>query len=68
MDKFEKWYLPDKDIYVNEYEMQKEAWKAALKSILIDDDAYCCGDVNSNDEFEKCPMTMAIKKELEVVK
>ena len=31
MKEFEKWYLPDKDIYINEYEMQKRAWKAALE-------------------------------------
>ena len=31
MKGFEKWYLPDKDIYINEYEMQKRAWKAALE-------------------------------------
>jgi len=34
MKEFDKWYLPDKDIYTNEYEMQKRAWEAALEWAL----------------------------------
>ena len=34
MKEFEKWYLPDKDVYVNEYEIQKRAWRAALEMVL----------------------------------
>ena len=34
MRECERWYLPDKDIYTNEYEMQKRAWKAALEWAL----------------------------------
>ena len=43
MKAFEKWYLPDKDIYPNEYEMQKTAWRAALEwfnKCLIEEATY----------------------------
>lgn len=34
MKAFEKWFQPDAGIYVHEYEMQKGAWRAALKTVL----------------------------------
>ena len=40
MKAFDKWFLPDKDIYVNEYEMQKEAWKAALRHLQTQPEVY----------------------------
>ena len=40
------------------------AWRAVLEMVLKNEDAYCCGDVDSEDVWRECPTKTFIKKEL----
>lgn len=64
MKAFEEWAKENGSEDYGWYEWSEEAWKAALKWILNNDDAYCCGSVDGYDEWENCPIRTAIEKEL----
>jgi len=70
---FEKWFKSNKS-FNSPTESQKDfvwhracmvGWRSALEWVLNDVDGYCCGDIDSHDEFQPCPRTTIIKKELE---
>jgi len=39
-------------------------WRGALEWAKNNENGYCCGDIDSHDEFVPCPRTTIIEEEL----
>lgn len=73
MEAFERWETEDcfnrecPDLDCDEcVGLRRAGFRAALEWVRDNDDGHCCGDYSEqHGEWEECPRTTAINKELE---
>ena len=65
MKAFKKWLekYSHGELVSQRYELE-DAWKAALKWLINNGNAYCSGEIDSYGEWEECPTLTVIKEEL----
>ncbi len=63
MKAFEKWR--DKNaVSGRSHKQDARIWRAALDWLRKNEDAHCCGDVDSSGDWVDCPKNIAIENEL----